>query len=71
MRKETLIRKIEAAVDKINEALDDISDLLEVDSDDDYLAQMSASFVEQVENAVQLNDECNIEDIINYLKEET
>jgi len=69
MRKETLIRKIEASVDKINEALDEISDLLEIDSDDDYLAQMSAAFIEQVENAVTQNEECNIEDIIDYLKE--
>jgi hypothetical protein len=70
MRKETLIRKIEASVDKINEALDNISDLLEIDSEDDYLAQMSAAFIEQVENAVTQNEECNIDDIINYLKEE-
>jgi len=69
MKKETLLKKLETQHDKILEALDEISTLLEIDMDDDELAEMSVCFREQLDNCIAENDECNYNDIIEYIRE--
>lgn len=69
MKKETLIKKLETHFDKIQEALDEISSLLEIDMDDDELAEMSVCFREQIDNCISENEECNYNDIVDYIRE--
>jgi hypothetical protein len=69
MKKETLIKKLETHFDKIQEALDEISTLLEIDLDDDELSEMSVCFREQIDNCIAENEECNYNDIIDYIRE--
>lgn len=69
MKKEILLKKLELQYNKILEALDSISDLLEVDMDDDELAEMSVTFREQLDECIAENTECNYNDIVEYIKE--
>jgi hypothetical protein len=69
MKKETLLKKLESHFDKIQEQLDEISTLLEIDMDDDDLAEMSVCFREQIEACIAENDECTYNDIIEYIRE--
>lgn len=69
MKKETLLKKLNTHFDKIHEQLDEISTLLEIDMDDDELAEMSVCFREQVETCISDNDECSFNDIIEYIRE--
>ena len=69
MKKETLLKKLESHFDKIQEQLDEISTLLEIDMDDDDLAEMSVCFREQIETCIAENDECTYNDIIEYIRE--
>ena len=69
MKKETLLKKLETHFDKMQEHLDEISTLLEIDMDDDELAEMSVCFREQLENCIGENEECNYSDIIEYIRE--
>jgi hypothetical protein len=69
MKKETLIKKLETHFDKIQESLDEISTLLEIDMDDDDLAEMSVCFREQLESCIAENEECSYNDIIEYIRE--
>jgi hypothetical protein len=69
MKKETLLKKLEGHFDKIQEQLDEISNLLEIDMDDDDLAEMSVCFREQIELCIAENDECSYIDIIEYIRE--
>ena len=69
MKKETLLKKLETHFDKIQESLDEISTLLEIDMDDDDLAEMSVCFREQLESCIAENEECSYNDIIEYIRE--
>lgn len=69
MKKETLLKKLENHFDKIQEQLDEISTLLEIDMDDDDLAEMSVCFREQIETCIAENEECTYNDIIEYIRE--
>lgn len=69
MKRETLLKKLEGHFDKIQEQLDEISTLLEIDMDDDELAEMSVCFREQIETCIAENDECSYNDIIEYIRE--
>jgi hypothetical protein len=69
MKKETLLKKLENHFDKIQESLDEISTLLEIDMDDDDLAEMSVCFREQLESCIAENEECSYNDIIEYIRE--
>jgi dsDNA-binding SOS-regulon protein len=69
MKKETLLKKLEAQHDKMLEALDEISTLLEIDMDDDELAEMSVCFREQLDICIAENEECNYNDIVEYIRE--
>ncbi len=69
MKKETLLKKLESYIEKIQDNIDNISTLLEIDTDDDELAEMSVTFREQLEQTIAENDECNINDITEYIRE--
>lgn len=69
MKKETLLKKLDGHFDKIQEQLDEISTLLEIDMDDDDLAEMSVCFREQIEMCISENEECSYNDIIEYIRE--
>lgn len=69
MKKDVLLKKLDSHIEKIQDALDDISSLLELDIDDEELAQMSVTFKEQVETVITENDECNYNDIVDYIRE--
>ena len=69
MKKETLLKKLEALYDKIQDNLEDISTLLEIDMDDDELAEMSVRFREQIDICISENEECNYIDIVEYIRE--
>jgi len=69
MKKETLLKKLEALFDKIQDNLEDISTLLEIDMDDDELAEMSVRFREQVDGCISENEECSYSDIVEYIRE--
>lgn len=69
MKKETLLKKLEALYDKIQDNLEDISTLLEIDMDDDELAEMSVRFREQIDVCISENDECSYIDIVEYIRE--
>ena len=69
MKKETLLKKLETLFDKIQDNLEDISTLLEIDMDDDELAEMSVCFREQIDNCISENEECSYNDIVEYIRE--
>ena len=69
MKKETLLKKLEALYDKIQDNLEDISTLLEIDMDDDELAEMSVRFREQIDICISENEESNYIDIVEYIRE--
>lgn len=69
MKKETLLKKFEQHIDKIQQELDEIATLLEVDSDDDSLSEMSVQFRDLIDYAITENDECNFEMIVEYIRE--
>ena len=69
MKKEVVLKKLESHIEKIQDTLDDISSLLELDIDDEELAEMSVTFKEQVEYAISENTDCNYNDITDYIRE--
>jgi hypothetical protein len=69
MKKETLLKKLNLQYEKIQDALEDISALLEIDMDDDDLAEMSVCFREQIDTCLSENEECNYTDIIEYIRD--
>lgn len=69
MKKETLLKKLDGHFNKIQEHLDEIGTLLEIDMDDDELAEMSVCFREQIEACIADNEECSYTDIIEYIRE--
>lgn len=69
MKKETLLKKLDVQFEKIQDALEDISTLLEIDMDDDELAEMSVCFREQIDTCISENEECNYNDIVEYIRE--
>jgi hypothetical protein len=69
MKKETLLKKFNAQIDKIQDCIDEISNLLEIENDDDELSEMSVTFREQIETCLTDNDECNVNDIVEYIRE--
>lgn len=69
MKKEALLKKLDAQFEKIQDALEDISTLLEIDMDDDELAEMSVCFREQIDTCISENEECSYLDIIEYIRE--
>lgn len=69
MKKDVLLKKLDSHIEKIQDSLDEISSLLELDIDDEELAQMSVTFKEHVEAAITENDECSYNDIVDYIRE--
>lgn len=69
MKKETLLKKLELHFEKIQDALEEISTLLEIDMDDDNLAEMSVCFREQIDTCIAENEECNYINIVEYIRE--
>ena len=69
MKKEALLKKFNAQIDKIQDCIDEISTLLEIENDDDELSEMSVTFREQVETCLCDNEECNFNDIVEYIRE--
>lgn len=69
MKKEALLKKFNAQIDKIQDCIDEISTLLEIENDDDELSEMSVTFREQVETCLSDNEECNFNDIVEYIRE--
>lgn len=69
MKKETLLKKLESHFEKLQDTLEDISTLLEIDMDDDELAEMSVCFREQIDTCIAENEECNYTDIVEYIRE--
>ena len=69
MKRETVLKKLESYFEKIQDNIENISTLLEIDCDDDELAEMSVLFREQLDYALSENEECNYNDIIEYIKE--
>jgi hypothetical protein len=69
MKKEVVLKKLESHIEKIQDTLDDISSLLELDIDDEELAEMSVTFKEQIEYAISENSDCNYNDIVDYIRE--
>ena len=69
MKKETLIKKLEGHFDKLHQELDEISILLEIEMEDDELSEMCVCFRGQVEACITENEECNYNNIIEYIRE--
>jgi hypothetical protein len=69
MNSDTIYKRLKGNIEKIYDALDNITTILEVDSDDDDLTEMSICFREIVDSAITDNEECNINDIYEYIKE--
>lgn len=69
MKKETLLKKLDLHFNKIQDTLEDISTLLEIDMEDDELAEMSVCFREQIDTCLSENEECSYIDIIEYIRE--
>jgi uncharacterized membrane protein YheB (UPF0754 family) len=69
MKKETLLKKFNTQIDKIQDCIDEISNLLEIENDDDELSEMSVTFREQIETCLSENEECNVNDIVEYIRE--
>lgn len=68
MKRESLLRKLEAHFEKLQDVLDNITSLLEIDNDDDELSEMSIIFRERLDEALLENNECNYNDIVQYIK---
>ena len=68
MKKTAILKKLNQYVDNIFENLDNISTLLELDLEDDELSLLSEQFKKIVEEAISENEECNYNDIINYIE---
>jgi flagellin-specific chaperone FliS len=68
MKKESLLKKFNAQVDKIQDCIDEISNLLEIENEDEELSEMSVIFREQIETCLTENEECNVNDIIEYMR---
>ena len=69
MKKETLIKKLKTHISVLEDTLEDMASLLEVDGDDESLAEMWAILREQIEKALYDNDECTYTDIVEYIEE--
>lgn len=69
MKKETLLKKLDTHFNKLQDVLEDISTLLEIDMDDDELAEMSVCFREQIDTCISENEECSYNDIVEYIRE--
>jgi len=69
MKKETLLKKFNTQIDKIQDCIDEISNLLEIENDDDELSEMSVTFREQIETCLSENEECTVNDIVEYIRE--
>jgi hypothetical protein len=69
MKKEALKRKLDGHFEKIYDALDAISNLLELDCEDEDLAEMSVCFREQIELTITDNNECTYNNITQYIDE--
>jgi hypothetical protein len=69
MKKSAILKKLEQHVEKIYDSLDEITTLLEVDLEDDELCEMSTEFRKQLEQANSENEECNYNDILEYIGE--
>jgi hypothetical protein len=68
MKRPAILKKLNQYVDNIFENLDNISTLLELDLEDDELSLLSEQFKKIVEEAISENEECNYNDIINYIE---
>lgn len=69
MKKETLLKKLDTHFNKLQDVIEDISTLLEIDMDDDELAEMSVCFREQIDTCISENEECSYNDIVEYIRE--
>ena len=69
MKKEVLLKKFNAQIDKIHDCIDEISNLLEIENDDDELSEMSVIFREQLEACLSDNEECSSNNIVEYIRE--
>jgi hypothetical protein len=68
MKKTAILKKLNQYVDNIFENLDNISTLLELDLEDDELSLLSEQFKKIVEEAISENEDCNYNDIIDYIE---
>jgi hypothetical protein len=68
MKKTAILKKLTQYVDNIFENLDNISTLLELDLEDDELCLLSEQFKKIVEEAISENEDCNYDDIVNYIE---
>jgi hypothetical protein len=68
MKKTAILKKLNQYVDNIFENLDNISTLLELDLEDDELCLLSEQFKKIVEEAISENEDCNYDDIVNYIE---
>lgn len=69
MKREKILKKLNTHFDNILEQLDEIAALLEIDMDDDELAEMSVCFREHVVMCMTENEGCNYSDIVEYINE--
>ena len=69
MKKETVLKKLDSYLEKIQDQVENISTLLEIDCEDDELAELSVCFREQLEQAIHDNEECNYNNIIEYIND--
>ena len=67
MKKTAILKKLSQYVDNIFENLDNISTLLELDLEDDELCLLSEQFKKIVEEAISENEDCNYNDIVEYI----
>jgi hypothetical protein len=68
MKKTAILKKLNQYVDNIFENLDNISTLLELDLEDDELCLLSEQFKKIVEEAISENEDCNYDNIVNYIE---
>ena len=68
MKRTAILKKLNQYVDNIFENLDNISTLLELELEDDELSLLSEQFKKIVEEAISENEDCNYNDIINYIE---
>ena len=68
MKKTAILKRLNQYVDNIFENLDNISTLLELDLEDDELCLLSEQFKKIVEEAISENEDCNYDDIVNYIE---
>jgi hypothetical protein len=68
MKKTAILKKLNQHVDNIFENLDNISTLLQLDLEDDELCLLSEQFKKIVEEAISENEDCNYDDIVNYIE---